>query len=500
MNSKKQLPDEDEKLEYKACFNKLSNDVWETVSAFENTSGGKIVLGVDEVNNSGNISYVAKGIKNPHKIVEQFCSNIANKISSSTITNGSMTLQDAGDGRQIIVINVPEARDNKKPVMADGKPYVRKGSVDVEAKGEDLVALITNASDDLDTEILKNYDLNDLNLTDVAEYQKMISSRDKYRFYDGMELETFLEQIGVISKDYFGDGEKGITVGGLLFFGKNNAIVHKFPGFQLEYIDQSSVTDRWKERISTVIDDLNIFSFFRETLSVLNTTIEDRFALNADMSRTDTSGTMAVALREALVNMLMHANYFENQPLAVHNKMNFYEFINPGKMKIPVEAFFTSNMTATRNPVISKLFVQLGFGERAGTGGETIFHSSVVNHCRAPEITTNEQETKLVIWKVDYADSFSGEEINERGRMVLKVVMSSPKRFLSKREIEEKTGLTRSQATEVLKDLMGKQIITKQGNSRSTKYGVKATATQLIAQVESKAAALRSMFKSGKFD
>ena len=103
MNSKTELPDEDEKLEYKACFNKLSNDVWETVSAFENTSGGKIVLGVDEVNNSGNISYVSKGIKNPHKIVEQFWSNIANKISSSTITNGSVTLQDAGEGRQIIV-------------------------------------------------------------------------------------------------------------------------------------------------------------------------------------------------------------------------------------------------------------------------------------------------------------------------------------------------------------------------------------------------------------
>lgn len=48
MDYLKQLPMENEHREYKQNRIKLTKDLWETISAFENTDGGVIVLGITE--------------------------------------------------------------------------------------------------------------------------------------------------------------------------------------------------------------------------------------------------------------------------------------------------------------------------------------------------------------------------------------------------------------------------------------------------------------------
>lgn len=216
------------------------------------------------------------------------------------------------------------------------------------------------------------------------------------------------------------------------------------------------------------------------------------------MTRIDTSASMEVALREALLNMLMHANYLIDEPISAYAHMNYYEFINPGKMKASVDSFFTTNRTKYRNPVISKLFVQIGQGERAGHGGEKIYESAIENHFKHPEIYSDEKQTKLKIWKVDYANSFSGEEINERERLILKAIISNPSHQLSHKEIEEKCELSRKRVTDALNSLIKKNIIQKVGKSRATKYEIKTTQAQLIAQAEAMPALMRKMFKKIK--
>lgn len=124
----------------------------------------------------------------------------------------------------------------------------------------DLV-LIRNSEGSLDKEIMKNYDIDDLDLDSILRYRKKVEMREKYRYFKDFSLEKFLEQIGVVVKDYDGDGKRGVTAGGLLFFGKNTPIIYKFPYFQMELFDYRS-DSRWKHRISTVSDNLNLYQFF----------------------------------------------------------------------------------------------------------------------------------------------------------------------------------------------------------------------------------------------
>lgn len=496
INYDKTLPDENEFIEYKTTGNKLPKDIWETVSSFENTAGGLIVLGIKEERKSGHVAYKISGVKHPHEILEQFWSNLDKIISYNNLSNSDVKIVSLDKNIDVIEIHISEAIDNKKPVTANGIPYIRKGSIDKKAVGEDYRILESNASDDLDTKVLKNYWIDDLDSDTIQEYKLLLTSRAEYEHYADYNEKQFLKAIGVISKDYNNDGKEGITLGGLLFFGKNNAIIHAIPHFQLDYYDQTSITDRWTTRISSVMQNLNIFSFYRAAFAAIKRTISNKFQLDENMIRVDTSGPMEIALREALLNMLMHANYLIDEPIEAHAHINYYTFTNPGKMKVPVDSFFTTNQTKYRNPVISKLFVQIGLGERAGHGGQKIYETAIENNLRYPEIKSNERETRLRIWNVDYAQSFSGKEIDERERAILKAMLSTPLHSLTHKEIESKCNLSRTKTTDALKALMDKQIVEKIGNGRSTRYGIRTTLSQLIAQAEAMPSLMRKILNN----
>lgn len=493
------LPDENQYIEYKEDSSKLSKAMWETISSFANTEGGVIILGVAEDRKTqSRPSFSVTGVSNPHELLENFWSTADQVLNVNTVTNDDVKVIDVSN-KQVIEITVPEAKINQKPVRANGTPYLRKGSVDVKAKGEDLKQLLINNATDLDTNVLDNYWIDDLDIDSVNAYKDELTSREQYSSYKQYNLEHFLRKIGVISKDYEGNGQEGITVGGLLFFGNNNAIIHRFPYFQLDYLDQSKPNvDRWLNRISSVTDNLNIYSFYKRNLAALSTTVTSKFALDSNMNRKDTAGPMLIALREALLNMLMHANYYGKDPLRALVKVNYYEFTNPGRMLVPVNSFFTTNMTKSRNPVISKLFVQLGESERAGHGGEKIYESAVVNNFRNPEISSDYHGTALRIWKVDYADSFSGKEISKRERLLLKAIVSYPSQELSHKEIEKRTGLTRSKVDKSLQELIVKGILEKRGNGRATKYGIRQTQEQIIALIQELPNMMRKIFQKEK--
>lgn len=87
----------------------------------------------------------------------------------------------------------------------------------------------------------------------------------------------------------------------------------------------------------------------------------------------------------------------------------------------------------------------------------------------------------MKIWKVDYADSFSGQEITDREKLILKIIISSSKQQLSHREIEESSKLTRSKVDKALQSLLGKNVIEKIGRGRATKYGIRQSNEQILA-------------------
>lgn len=135
---------EDNRLEAKEAIGGLPRSIWETYSAFANTLGGVILLGVSEAEDK---SLYPLDLEVPEKLITEFWDIINNKeyVSKNILSDDAVRIRRA-DGKRVIVIKVPKAEEKDKPVFI-GKDmfhgtYIRDGDGDYRCSHEQVRAMI----------------------------------------------------------------------------------------------------------------------------------------------------------------------------------------------------------------------------------------------------------------------------------------------------------------------------------------------------------------------
>ena len=124
---------ENNSIEAKKAIGGLPRSIWETYSAFANTTGGVILLGVAEQKDK---TLCAVDLPDPQRLIAQFWEGVndKNKISVNLLSAKDVYIDEV-DGKEIVVINVPQASKNRRPVYMGGNPftgtYYRKGEADI---------------------------------------------------------------------------------------------------------------------------------------------------------------------------------------------------------------------------------------------------------------------------------------------------------------------------------------------------------------------------------
>lgn len=480
------LKKEGKYIEYKEAKNALPKDFWESYSSFANTDGGIVVLGISE-KIRGQFEIV--GVNSEEKILSELFTGLNNKqkVNFNCLKDEDVTVREI-DNKKIIEIHVPPAPQNKKPIYINEnikKTYIREYELDRFATEEELKYMIRNSRDDLDNELLDNYDISDLNRTSIEDYRRMLIGQDENSKYIEMPIQDILIEIGALKKDRTNPtGQYKLTLGGLLFFGKYNAITDVIPHFHLDYQNKASSNDRWIDRVATgdpSYPNLNIFDFFRIVLEKLKLTLSEEFHLDESLSRTSVTNDFEIALRESLANALIHADYQYNEPIKIEAYRGYYIFSNPGNMKISVEEFLRGGDSKPRNNTIVTLFRRVGLCERAGSGGPKIFQAAQKNKLKLPDVKNETYKTIIKLWKIDIADAHPGLGDNEK--KILRLLQKSMLP-ISSSEIRDKLNLTKYYSDQAIKTLIDNKLIEQDGKGRSTKYALNQSTSEYLAQLQ----------------
>ncbi|MGN6106853.1 MAG: ATP-binding protein, partial [Kofleriaceae bacterium] len=207
----------------------------------------------------------------------------------------------------------------------------------------------------------------------------------------------FLRQIGVLRTER-GQTDLGLTLGGLLMLGRELAIRDRFPAWHLSYRElptEPSVDLRWVDRVvSDGSWNANFFEFYTRIVLKLYEGLKVPFALEGSQFRVDETPAHK-AVREALVNMLIHADYEGNSGIRVLRDPAGFEFINPGLLLVTPDQVWKGGVSEPRNPLVQRLFGFIQLGEREGSGGPTILRAWSEQHWQTPELVEDVENNEL---------------------------------------------------------------------------------------------------------
>lgn len=132
--------------------------------------------------------------------------------------------------------------------------------------------------------------------------------------------------------------------------------------FRIVSADSDSDT-RWEDRVAW---DGNLFGAFAEIYPRLTSRLPVPFRLDGE-TRID-EGPVHVVLREALVDLLVHADYAETQASLILRSAAGYFFQNPANSRVPEADLFAGGRADPRNPRLVQMFRYIGLADEAGTG------------------------------------------------------------------------------------------------------------------------------------
>lgn len=473
---------ENNRIEAKKAIGGLPRSIWETYSAFANTLGGIILLGVEEWPDK---TLHTVDLPDPDRLIKEFWDivNNPNKTSVNLLSSKDVFVQEV-DGNHIVVINVPRAERSYRPVYLDGNPlstYRRNGEGDYKCTKEEYQAMVRDASvKTQDMLVLNEMDMSVFNKESVRSYRQRMRLSRPGHVWEALEDEDFLMKLGAVGIG--SDGKKHPTSAGLLMFGNEYDIVREYNAYFLDYQEQYDADTRWTDRIISSSGDWsgNVYDFYFRVYNKLTQDIKVPFKMEGGVRVDDTS--VHQALREALANCLVNADYYGRQGLVVIKKRDAITMSNPGNFRIEIDTAKSGGVSDPRNGTMLKMFNLIDIGERAGSGIPNIFRVWREQGWTAPVISENFDPDRIMLSLAFKKSDDKKATIKSDDK---KVTIKSARQkneiitFLTDHvsakntDIAELLGVKSTRVKQLLKELLDEGVVVAEGNNKNRVYKLK---------------------------
>ena len=279
------------------------------------------------------------------------------------------------DGAQIVCLHVPQADWRSKPIYLNGNVYKgtyrRNNEGDYHCTEAQVKAMIRDSNaDGNDSILIEYYGMDDIDPDSLRQYRTEFRQENSTHVWNRVDDKTFLRNLGGYTEDRQ-TGREGLTLAGLMMFGKGLAIRDRFANFRMDYLDMSHLVgdERYHDRLT--YDGLwenNLYQFFRIVSPKVQFDLPRPFKLEKGGKRNDDT-PQHEAVREAFTNAIIHCDLMMDAGiLRIEKHDDRLCFRNPGLLKLPVEAIYRGGNSKARNPKIQNMLRMIGFGENVGSG------------------------------------------------------------------------------------------------------------------------------------
>ncbi len=450
---------ESQKIEFKKSLAERK-EILETISAFANSIGGKIFIGIGE-KKDGSIKEI-HGVKIKGREIE----NLSNEIKQNTDPIiYPFILTKKIRGKSIMVIEVKES--SIKPVFAkiDKIPvaFKRVGKTNQKIDANELRQILSYGKEFLwDSQICKGTTLDDIDKEKVRWFLRKAKHERGLDIGEDTSVDEALLRLKLLHN------RKPTNVAILLFardpqrfFTQSEVKGIRFKGV--------GVTG---EMIDLRVMGGNAFDQLIETEKfIFNNIAMSAWIEEGRIERQEKWEYPPKAIREALANAICHRDYKTMSKVQVRIFDDRIEFWNPGRLPDgwTVETLKQRHESVPPNPSITKQFFWVKYIEEVGTGT-----NKIVEWCKdwgLPEPDFEFTGTSLIVtfWKSKLTDSYlSSLGLNERQRKVIDYMKEH--KIITSKKYAELFSITDRMARNDLKSLFDKGIVISKGVSKKLTY------------------------------
>ncbi|MFK2174074.1 RNA-binding domain-containing protein [Bacteroides fragilis] len=373
---------ENSEVEFKSARGGFPGSFWESYSAFANTNGGTIVLGVVEKGNRFLLDGLTEETIVRYKKIFWDCAHNKGKISVCLPRETDVRIEQIEESH-ILICDIPRANYELRPVYIGSNPfgntYRRNHEGDYLCTDAEIRRMFADAEHDRhsqDGRILVGFEFErDIDKESLHQYRQTLASLQPTHPWIGISDMDFLKKIGAYTMEYE-TGKEGFTLAGILMFGKYESITNPSgdPMYFVDYRERIAAENpdiRWTHRIyPDGMWEANLYQYYVRVYNRLVQSLPRPFMMKDGVRQEETPAHDAV--REALINCIIHQDVNAQGHIIVERTDESLVFMNQGMMLVSQQQYFEGGRSICRNPILQKMFMMLGRAEKAGSGVDKI--------------------------------------------------------------------------------------------------------------------------------
>ncbi|MCL5099826.1 MAG: putative DNA binding domain-containing protein [Candidatus Marsarchaeota archaeon] len=429
----------------------LSEKIGNTISAFANTFGGTIVLGLNPQKQVMGIDDADTASMKIRELLDR-CS------PRPHVNQESLVYED----KKLIVIKVEQIPFNEEPCFFNRKCFVRQGSTNLELYGRELIGFLKNRTLLNFEELKSRMKMNDI---DTGALSRLVQSRSPDEEMHDLNTEGVRKMLFALRAANY-NGEFYLKNIAAMFFAKDPQ--QFVPNLEARVVKYKSKEPELEAIASDKRINGTVPNLIEKAFIMVKEIAGTRF-ITKGLERIEIPEYPDKVIREMITNAIGHRDYFDSNDVLIELYPDRLQITNPGGLLQGQTILNFYKIPRHRNPLVYQFLHDLRYGEGLGTGVRKMINYMREAGLPDPEFHNIGDSFRVTIYNASSGKSrMRSNALNARQEEALTFLKAN--KSLKLKAYAELVGVSQPTATKDLNELITHGLVRRIGKFRGAYY------------------------------